>query len=101
MSEPTNGDLAKWRNANPLRKFRKAGGISVFLMAGKVGCSPQSLNMWESGVTQPSDGSLDKIAKAMGMKGRDIGSSWDLWLRDDPFKRGSRRERAAPIKKRA
>lgn len=100
MSEDDNEALRKWRIANPMRKWRKASGaVSIFVMAARIGCSPQSVTMWESGVTMPLDDSLGKIAAAMEMKIPALDKAWDAWLRDDPFKRGNRRQRSAPVKK--
>lgn len=71
--------MAKWRERNPLRKWRKEHGLTLYNLAIELDRSYQTLNMWEAGVTMPADDNMANIAREMNVPTATLAAEWERW----------------------
>lgn len=57
----------EWIDNNPIRRWRKANGVSVHQFAAEVGVSTTAVSSWERGAFLPQTDSLIKIARLLGV----------------------------------
>jgi transcriptional regulator with XRE-family HTH domain len=58
MADPT------WLAAR-LRELRESAGLTQPLLAGKVGCRPETVSRWERGLNQPSWAQVLALCQAL------------------------------------
>lgn len=59
--------LDKWRDTNPLYKFRRSMELGQKQMAALLGCSLTSIRLWEQGAARPSEDSMEAIQRTTGI----------------------------------
>jgi hypothetical protein len=67
-----------WREANPLRAWRRARGYSQVRAAGCLDVSRRCVQLWEAGLRLPWDDNFEGIKHLTG--NADIRSCWRAWL---------------------
>lgn len=55
-----------------IRKLRSGAGVSIDLMAERVGCSLSTYKRWEKGTTEPRVSDLLKIAQVLGVPAAEL-----------------------------
>ena len=68
-----------WMEENPIRKYRKANGLSVHLFAAMAGVSEYTVQRWERGTT-PNDENMKKLEVLIP----GIVDKWAEWEKSKP-----------------
>lgn len=76
---------ADWQEANPLRSFRVAQKLQINATAGLLGVSLKTIQLWESGASNPTDANLERIAAMMKVKATTLRSRWVAWMKTSPY----------------
>ena len=75
---------AKWRDANPLRMWRRANNMPLVTLSGLVGVNVSSLSRLESGASRPADATLESLARVMESDPAELRKQWDNWMEERP-----------------
>lgn len=84
MKNTLSKALSKWREENPLRAWRLSLDYSLQRAAAVIGCSWNSLPVWESGAGKPSAASFEALAAAMRTDAAALITQWETWQTNRP-----------------
>jgi DNA-binding transcriptional regulator YiaG len=72
----------QWMEQNPLRRYRKANGVSYMNTARILGVTIAAVQKWENGTSQPTPENMAKIA--VFCQDPNLAEKWEEWLSRRP-----------------
>lgn len=70
----------QYREANPLRRWRRLNNATQGLVASQVHKTLPNVSNWESGDVMPTPQSLLELAAIMGADYKELSELWQKWF---------------------
>lgn len=74
----------QYREANPLRKWRRRNNATQGFVASQIRKTIPLLSNWESGDVMPTGQSLALLAVVMGLSTESLKEAWNTWRETRP-----------------
>ena len=78
----------QYREANPLRKWRRKANVTQGFVASQVRKTIPNVSNWESGDVMPTTQSMELLAMVMGVNVNDLLETWRKWYDARPNIKG-------------
>lgn len=79
-----------WQERNPLRIWRKRNDCTLQAAASLLGVNAKSIQLWESGSTQPIERNIELIATLLKLRPATLAKKWAVWSASAPGVRSAR-----------